>query len=108
MFDEAAYHSFQDWREGSREYLRARAPAGVALALPREVMRLLRNLAHYRDPGRWALMTRLAVRTLTERRSLIEDVVDPDVRRARLMDKAIRRDIHKMHAFVRFREVTAE
>jgi hypothetical protein len=32
---------------------------------------------------------------------------DPEVRNATLMDAAIRRDVHKMHAFVRFREVAA-
>ncbi len=108
MFDQTGYQSFDSWREGSRACLQAQLAPGTALTLPRGVMRLLRSIAHYRDSGRWELMTRLALRTLTERRSLIEDVVDPDVRRARLMERAIRRDIHKMHAFVRFREVPAE
>ncbi|HEX4377741.1 MAG TPA: UdgX family uracil-DNA binding protein [Steroidobacteraceae bacterium] len=108
MFDQASYQSFDSWRQGSRSWLQAQAAPGTALTLPREVMRLLRSIAHYRDPGRWDLMTRLALRTLIERRSLIDDVVDPDVRRARLMERAVRRDIHKMHAFVRFREVPAE
>jgi uracil-DNA glycosylase len=108
MFDEAAYRSFEAWREGTRGYLREQLTPGAALTLPRDVMRLLRSIAHYREAGRWALMTRLALRTLTESRSLIEDVVDPDVRRAYLMERAIRRDVHKMHAFVRFREVTAQ
>ena len=33
------------------------------------------------------------------------DKADPDVRRIEELDKAVRRDAHKMHAFVRFREV---
>jgi uracil-DNA glycosylase len=108
MFTEPVYSSFEAWRDGTRSMLQAQLPGDRTLTLPREVMQLLRSIAYFRDPGRWALMTRLAVRTLTERRDLIEDVVDPDVRRARSMEKAIRRDIHKMHAFVRFREVVAE
>ena len=30
---------------------------------------------------------------------------DPDVRRFEAMEKAVRRDIHKMRAFVRFRKI---
>lgn len=36
---------------------------------------------------------------------LLEVAVDPDVHRLLAMEKAVRREIHKMHAFVRFREV---
>jgi DNA polymerase len=53
-------------------------------------------------------MYRLAWRTLYENPKLLEDAADPDVRNAVLMDAAIRRDVHKMHAFVRFREVRDE
>ena len=33
---------------------------------------------------------------------------DPDVARLQAMEKAVRRDAHKMHAFVRFREIKTE
>jgi len=32
--------------------------------------------------------------------------VDDDVYALRAMEKVVRRDVHKMHAFVRFRQVT--
>jgi DNA polymerase len=38
-------------------------------------------------------------------RLAIEDEADPLVRRLNDLAKAVRRDIHKMHAFVRFREI---
>ena len=36
---------------------------------------------------------------------MMEDKADDDVRRLAELDKSVRRDSHKMHAFVRFREV---
>ncbi len=79
---------------------RARAPR-----LPAAAMRLLETLTLYRDEGRWTLMYRLAWRLLNENPRLLEDAADPDVHRAARMESAIRRDVHKMHAYVRFREV---
>jgi DNA polymerase len=37
---------------------------------------------------------------------LLEIIVDPDVHELSRMDKAVRHDVHKMRAFVRFRRVT--
>jgi DNA polymerase len=71
-------------------------------------MSLLENLACYRDDSRWELMYRLAWRTLFENPRVLEDPADPDVRHAQLMDRAVRRDLHKMHAFVRFREMVSD
>ena len=39
---------------------------------------------------------------------LLENPVDVDVCRLREMEKRVRRDLHKMHAFVRFRKITDE
>ncbi len=39
---------------------------------------------------------------------LLEVATDPDVAKVTAMAKAVRRDEHKMHAFVRFREVGRE
>jgi DNA polymerase len=53
-------------------------------------------------------MYRLAWRTHNENHRLLEDAADVDVRNAMMMDSAVRRDLHKMHAFVRFRETVDE
>jgi DNA polymerase len=56
------------------------------------------------DPERFALLYALLLR-LKEQRRAIDDQADPLNRRLERLAKEVRRDIHKMHAFVRFREV---
>jgi uracil-DNA glycosylase len=56
------------------------------------------------DPERFALLYRVLWRLQTKPR-LLEDAADPDIRRVHELAKAVRRDIHKMRAFVRFRMV---
>lgn len=120
--------TFGDWRKAARSLLlggivseeidwRTGAPApdeestshaGAELRLPRALMSLLETVAHFRDAGRWELMYRLAWRTLHENRRLLEDQADADVRHAQTMERVVNRECHKMHAFVRFREVERE
>jgi uracil-DNA glycosylase len=61
----------------------------------------------HRDRERFALLYRLLWR-LRGHHDLLDIAVDPDVARVAAMAKAVRRDEHKMHAFVRFREVGRE
>src|ERR1700761_9157352 len=61
----------------------------------------------HRDRERFALLYRLLWR-LHRRHDLLEIAIDPDVSRLNAMAKAVRRDEHKMHAFVRFREIGRE
>ncbi|MEO1647489.1 MAG: UdgX family uracil-DNA binding protein [Pseudomonadota bacterium] len=68
-------------------------------------MSLARNAALHSDPERFSLLYRLLWRLQSNSRCM-EDKADPDVRRVEELDKSVRRDSHKMHAFVRFREVT--
>ena len=70
-------------------------------------MRLARNAALHSDPARFTLLYRLLWR-LQSRPRAMEDGADPDVRAIEELDKSVRRDSHKMHAFVRFREVASE
>src|SRR3569833_2062096 len=78
--------------------------AGRAPAIPRRLMQLLEDLACYRDPNRWELMYRLTWRVLNQNRNLLDNDADPDVQVARTWEKSIHRDVHKLHAFVRFHE----
>ena len=64
---------------------------------------LAATVALHRDPTRFALLYRLLWR-LREAPRLLELTMDPDVVQARTWTKAVSRDIHKMRAFVRFRE----
>jgi DNA polymerase len=61
----------------------------------------------HRNPERFAILYRLLWR-LRGHPHLLEVATDPDVALVTAMAKAVRRDEHKMHAFVRFREVGRE
>ena len=105
--------TWSDWRmpnlfaHPANDDLATRPPdarRGSTPSIPRELLDLLQELAQYRDPSRWELMYRLTWRVLHENRALLENDADADVQLSRQWAKAIRRDIHKMHAFVRFHE----
>jgi uracil-DNA glycosylase len=70
-------------------------------------LELARTAILHRDRERFALLYRLLWR-LRSRHDLLEIATDPDVARVAAMAKAVRRDEHKMHAFVRFREIGRE
>ncbi|MDF3061719.1 MAG: uracil-DNA glycosylase [Microvirga sp.] len=78
------------------------------LHLPRPVAALIETAVCHRDPERYALLYRLVWRVLHGERELLEIASDPLVHRLTLMAKSVRRDIHKMHAFLRFRQVEGE
>ena len=74
------------------------APAG-AVALPRELLELAERVICHRDPEVPARLYRMVWRAARDRR-LLARTTDADVDWLRKADKAIRRDVHKMHAFV--------
>ncbi len=57
-----------------------------------------------RDPDRWSLLYRLIYRMNHENKNLLKVSADEDVRKADVWAKSVSRDIHKMHAFVRFKK----
>lgn len=67
-------------------------------------MSAIESAALHRDPGRFALLYRLVWRMQTEPH-LRDDALDADVVHVQQMAQAVRRDMHKMKAFVRFRTV---
>jgi len=75
-----------------------------AFSVPRGFVDLARSAILHSDRQRFALLHTLLDRVLREP-GLIEDRADPLVQRIDRLAKAVRRDIHKMRAFVRFREV---
>jgi probable DNA metabolism protein len=71
-----------------------------------DFLKLAKEVACHADTQRWTLLYRLLWRmTQGGEKALLEIVSDADVARARLMAKNVRREIHKMHAFVRFRKI---
>ncbi|NPC87044.1 DUF4130 domain-containing protein, partial [Pyxidicoccus fallax] len=82
-------------------------PSGGApvAAVPRDFLGLAEKVACHRAPERWALLYRVLWRLTHGERGLLEVDSDVDVHRLRMMERAVRRDAHKMTAFVRFRRV---
>jgi DNA polymerase len=119
---------FDSWRQAARGLLAEGVPPGEVIweardagglfechapprapqtlhAVPPAFLGLARSVACHADPRRWALLYRLLWRVAVQgRRSLLEIPSDPDVAMARGFEKNVRREIHKMHAFVRFRK----
>ena len=73
--------------------------------VPKKFIDLAQLIALHSDERRWALLYRLLWRLTHGEPKLLELVIDSDVGRAFDWHKSVRHDIHKMRAFVRFREV---
>ncbi len=80
------------------------APA-EPVRVPRKLLETLEEAACFRDPERWALFYRVLWRVARGERHLVRVASDPEVHRLLRMAKAVHREVHKMHAFVRFRTV---
>lgn len=78
-----------------------RAPA---VQVPAEFIALCRVVILHNDPQRHALLYRLLWR-LVHDAALRHDPLDADMLQAQHMGRAVRRDMHKMRAFVRFTQV---
>ena len=89
------------------EHLPAPDPGASPVRGNRRFVELARDAALHSDPERFALLYRLLWR-LQSNTWIMEDKADLDVRRVEDLAKAVRRDSHKMHAFVRFRLVEGE
>ena len=82
--------------------------AGVpSFSVPKAFVEMARRVVCNADPERFALL-HAALATLRTRPKLLDDSADPLIRRLYDLDKSVRRDVHKMRAFVRFREVEDE
>jgi len=79
-------------------------PAGPSFAVPRGFVDLAKKAVCHSDPERFALLYAMLLKLRTNKRAM-EDRADPLLDRLERMAKEVRRDLHKMHAFVRFREV---
>jgi DNA polymerase len=77
------------------------------IRIPSRLLQLFEACACHRDPRRYAVMYRLLWRCSRGEREVVDDAADDDVRTLTQMAKSVARDCHKMHAFVRFRELPA-
>jgi uracil-DNA glycosylase len=122
--------NFQAWREAARPLLEggiapelidfvdhgspgsnflfsaAFAPAQKRLSprVPATFLRRADTVSRHRSPTRWNLLYRILWRLQTNR-DLLKITVDDDVIAFVRLEHQVARDLHKMHAFVRFRQV---
>jgi DNA polymerase len=84
-------------------------PPATGITVPAAFLDMARSAAAHTDPRRWALLYCVLWRlTLGGERHLLAVATDRDVRQIQSLCKAVGRDIHKMHAFVRFRLVSVD
>lgn len=78
----------------------------LEIRVPKDFVALARQVCAHRDERRWAVLYRLLHRIVTGgERHLLQNPADADTRQCQAWAKAVGRDIHKTHAFVRFRLV---
>lgn len=80
------------------------AATGAGFTVPRAFLDLAGAVVCHREPDRFGLLYAALLRLRTEPK-LLDDKADPLVDRLEALRRAVARDIHKMRAFVRFREV---
>ncbi len=123
----AAPDDFDGWRDAARDLAEAGVPAKAVVwqiaggepdlfgeerssadvpsfAVPRAFVDLARDVICHSDPERFALLYAMLLRLRASRHAM-EDRADPLLDLLHRLAKDVRRDVHKMHAFVRFREV---
>jgi DNA polymerase len=98
------------WSAGEATALFANGPrppeAAGTFNVPRALVELAGTVILARESERFALLYRLVWRAHHGgERQLLEQVTDPEVRRAQRLAQAVLRDCHKMRAFLRFRAV---
>ena len=126
----SALDDFDGWRDAARDLAEAGVPASAVVwqveggeadlfgsdvvqpvaarfPVPRAFVDLARDVVCHSDVERFALLYVLLLRLKDDRHAL-EDEANPLVRQLQGLAKEVRRDIHKMHAFVRFREVASD
>ena len=125
----AAPDDFDGWREAARGLAEAGVPAsaiiwevagdepdlfgdegappppGPSFAVPRSFVDVARSAICHTVPERFALLYAMLLKLRANKRAM-EDRADPLLDRIERLAKEVRRDVHKMHAFVRFREIT--
>lgn len=127
--------NFSEWRETARTlFLKGLAPREVEwmepeqqtllsmdlqnevldsvkapqFSVPKAFVELAQTVALVRDHNKWALLYRSLWRVLTENPNLLQMSTDEDVRKLHGLAGEVRRDCHKMKAFVRFRQTQQE
>jgi probable DNA metabolism protein len=133
-FYDALYDfNFENWRNEARRLILAQAPPpaiawrslhdanlslfplpataaapttrATSFHVPADFLARAKFVYAYRSDDNAAFLYRLLWRMIHEEPNLLKISIDDDVREFDLRYRAVKRDLHKMHAFVRFRQV---
>lgn len=98
------------WNSGDQNLLWDAAPPlpGGQLRAPRNFVETARMVACHRQEHRWSLLYRVLYRLTHGEPHLLRIEIDPDTRELMNMEKQVARDLHQMHAFIRFRQAGDE
>ncbi len=80
-------------------------PKPSTITVPREFIKDAAFVSTYNDDSTWSLLYRLLYRIAYEQKNLMDNPLDNDVLDFHRRMKLVGRDLHKMHAFVRFKEI---
>ncbi len=86
----------------------ASAAAEPQTRVPANFIKLAERAVLHRDSSTHDVLYRVLWRIAHGEPRLTDDAADPDVRTLTVRARQVREDIHRMHAFVRFRLVTAD
>ena len=97
------------WEEGASAALfdSTLPEADAPVAVSARFVSLANCVARHRDAQRWPLLYEALWRMTHGERALLDMPTDPLVHRLGRMRQAVDRDMHRMTAFVRFREVAS-
>lgn len=98
--DQPALDMFSELEPATNEEVKS-----SAIRVPKRFVEAARRVACHRSPLRWGLLYRILWRITHGEPRLLAITVDPDIFEFQRCDKAVRHDVHKMRAFVRFRAV---
>lgn len=131
MIQVSVKNDFEIWRKAARRFILQKTPPNKILwcdavqeglftdentsdlqtgtfNVSKDFIELAKTAACFDDAEKWNLLYRILFRLIWEDPNLLHIESDADIRRARLMERGVRRDIHKFHAFVRFQKVEIE
>lgn len=75
------------------------------LKIPREFIETAHFVSAYNDDSTWSLLYRILYRIVYENKNILKNPLDTDVLDFERKRNLVSRDLHKMKAFVRFKEI---
>ncbi len=100
-----------EWVPSEELYLELENPTPLSdkpsiYEVPKAFLILAETVACHRNPEKWALLYCILWKLIFKDKHLLQVGLDESVRTCQVMIKQVRRDCHKMKAFVRFRALS--